>query len=175
MTSWRAFFPVYAPLLALTAASFWLSPDLARAPPPDYSVALHDARYTRAAADGALHLAAGRMEYDGGVARLFELQLSRRTADGGRVVLRGESGAARRGEDGGRQFTIENVRGEIEGGGRLLTLRAESVFYDTADGALSGRSPRISGGGGELRGDRFVWRAESGWKVEGDVESVYFR
>lgn len=175
MSSWRAFFPVYAPLLALAAASFWLSPEWERAPPPDYSVALHDARYTRAGADGELHLSAGRMEYDGGVARLFALELSRRTADGGRVVLHGESGEAVRGEGGARQFTIENVRGEIEGGGRLLTLRAESVFYDTADGGLSGISPRISGGGGELRGDRFVWRAESGWKVEGDVESIYRR
>ena len=170
-----ALFPVYAPLFVLAVASFGLSPREEIAPPPDYTILLHDARYTGASPAGELKLSAGRIEYDDGTARLFSLQLSQQTAAGGRVVLHGESGEAKRGEGAARQFKINAVRGEITNGGRLLTLRAESVFYDTADGGLSGISPRIAGDGGELRGDRFAWSAKDGWRLEGNVKSVYWR
>ena len=173
----RWFLPVYAPLLALAAASFWLSPGSEIAPPPDYAAALHDARYTRAESGGVvLHLSAGRVEYDDGAAALFTLQLSRAAEDGGRIALRGERGQAQSGESGARQIAIENVYGEIAGGGKLLTLRADSVLYDFADGGLSGVLPRISGGGGlSLRGEEFAYRADSGWKIKGNVQGVYQR
>lgn len=168
----RGLLPVYAPLCALAAVSFWLTPGEESPPSADYAVSLQEARYTRATPEGTLHLAAERIEYDDGEAKLYALQLSRQTADGGRVVLRGESGIAQ-GDGEMRRFSLARVRGEIAGGGQLLTLRAESVSYDLADGGLSGVAPHISAGGAELRGDRFVWRPGSGWRVEGDVEGVY--
>ena len=93
-----ALFPVYAPLFVLAVASFGLSPSEEIAPPPDYTILLHDARYTGASPAGELKLSAGRIEYDDGTARLFSLQLSQQTAAGGAscVARRKRRGKTRR-------------------------------------------------------------------------------
>lgn len=167
---------VYLSLSALAVASFWLSPDEEHAPPPNYSVALHSAEYARAGVAGTdqrgLRLSAERIEYHGEAARLFQLRFWQQTADGS-VELHGVRGNVTLGEAAARQFEIEEVSGEITGGGRRLLLQADNVSYDTASGEFRGEQPRMSDRNALLRGGSFTWHPETGLRLEGDVRSVY--
>ena len=87
--------------------------------------------------------------------------------------MEGESGAAISEDGGGAILQIQQVRGLMTGGGRRLTLRADSVVYDAAAKQLSGEKPRFSGADGELRGDRFTWDEKNGLIMQGDARGRY--
>ena len=166
----RRWLPIYAPLLFLAAISFWLSPPDINPSPPDYTVALQSVQYSRPQPDGALQLVAKRIEYAEDGARLFNVQLSHMQNDN-KTVLAGVRGTAHRNHLH-QQIALQQVRGTIKNGAQLLTLHADSIVYDTA-GEFSGQQAHIVGNGGHLRGDTFLWNADGGLKLEGNVESVY--
>ena len=167
---------MYGPLLflgGLAGLSFWLTPPTETPPQPAYSIALQSANYAQFNPDGALQLSADKMQQKiAGRAELSRPRL-RHSFAGGAMHLEGESGAAISEDGGGAILQIQQVRGLMTGGGRRLTLRADSVVYDAAAKQLSGEKPRFSGADGELRGDRFTWDEKNGLIMQGDARGRY--
>lgn len=170
----RELLPVYGPLAVLAVLSFLLAPPK-RAASDGYAIVILDARYSQAQPDGMLRFRVDKMEQvRPGEASLSRVRIGKDSRDDGGISLEGASGRALQGEEGLR-LDIDDVTGFIRTGDQMLTLRADSASYDIAGDALSGQKAKISGDGGSIRGDRFVWNAELGFQLTGGVESVYQR
>ena len=165
---------MYGPVLflgALAGFSFWLSPldDIRR--PPEFATVLTNVRYVRMQPDGVLEINASRVQQtSAGRAELARPQLSHSS---GNIQLQGDDGFIHAPTPYAPRLQINNVRGVLAGQGNRITLRAQSVLFDSGNDNLSGKFPLISGDVGEIRGDTFRWNAQNGLQVQGNVRSTY--
>ncbi|MDM5147467.1 hypothetical protein NQX30_03660 [Candidatus Persebacteraceae bacterium Df01] len=175
-TLWRLvfmYFPV-AFLAVLALLSFWLSPSAEDGKRPVFTAALEQAHYLRLDGNSALQMRAMRMEQTSvGHVKLHQPQLKQMTNDS-QLVLHGDSGHALHGDSRLSVF-FDQVSGIIEQPSGNITLHADVVSYDADSGVLAGKQPIFQGQLGQLSGDSFQWDVADGVKIQGRVESIYYR